>query len=556
MEHAAPGYSRVRSYTAAAVNVAVIVAAISGLALVLRLLYLGQHSFWSDEILSVQRASGDWFEGGTHMVAYHTLLHIWLVLGDSEIIVRSLSVIFAVATIPVVYLLGARLFGSVTGLVASFLLAINSYHIQYAQEARSYSLLTLLASVSSLFFMLGIEKRSRLIWAAYVITSALTVYAHIFGAIVLLAQAASLLFLHWRKIPWKWMLSAWVATGLLLDFVIRGAIGTALEQVADETAEGGGGIEWIEAPTLQSIKGTLAVLAGNGVDERGDILLAAYAVPVVIALIIAVAIWASSLKRLTHRKSDCTCSRCTEIRTAQPSSETPLSWRFAFLFSWFLLPFVVLLAASLISPVFVPRYTLASLPALVIIAAVGITYTFRFIRNRLSVTQRAIASVAMGAVLLVILGLSARGINSYYTEFEKEDWRGAALLITSRWQPGDGILFYMPWMEGKFRFYLDRLDLQLPPSAYIVPQSEWRDFIVDGEMGENPDSQVIAQYLPAEEYGRVWLVLAHHGSSSRTEVSHELRAALQTVYPSENIITLDKVRVLLYRQAAVKSPID
>jgi predicted membrane-bound mannosyltransferase len=93
-----------------------LVALITALALLLRLLFLAENSFWYDEILSVRRAqldSGafrDLINSVPPMTLYYILLRFWLALGDSDFIVRMLSVIPAVATIPVVYLLGARLF--------------------------------------------------------------------------------------------------------------------------------------------------------------------------------------------------------------------------------------------------------------------------------------------------------------------------------------------------------------------------------------------------------------------------------------------------------------
>jgi uncharacterized membrane protein len=66
------------------------------------------------------------------MALYYFLLRFWLTLGGSEGFVRGLSVLFSVATIPITFFLGARLFGRRAGLLASLLLAVNAYHIHYA----------------------------------------------------------------------------------------------------------------------------------------------------------------------------------------------------------------------------------------------------------------------------------------------------------------------------------------------------------------------------------------------------------------------------------------
>jgi mannosyltransferase len=125
---------------------------ITFLALVLDLFRLSAQPIWLDEAISI--ATSDL---NTHdfilylmnyepfMFLYNVLLRMWLAFGQSEFAVRSLSVVFGVATVPSLFLLGRRLFGRRTGILAAFLLAINSLFIHYAQEARSYTITTLIA---------------------------------------------------------------------------------------------------------------------------------------------------------------------------------------------------------------------------------------------------------------------------------------------------------------------------------------------------------------------------------------------------------------------------
>ena len=79
-----------------------------------------------------------------NMTLYYFLLRAWIHLGDSEFVVRSLSVLFGVLTIPAVYFLAARLFDRPTGLTSAALLSVHSFHIHWSQETRAYTLLTLL----------------------------------------------------------------------------------------------------------------------------------------------------------------------------------------------------------------------------------------------------------------------------------------------------------------------------------------------------------------------------------------------------------------------------
>ena len=65
-----------------------------GLALFLRLVHLGHLSFWSDEILSITRSQAGWsFQ--LHMLTYESILRLWMGLGESEAVVRMLSVLFS-----------------------------------------------------------------------------------------------------------------------------------------------------------------------------------------------------------------------------------------------------------------------------------------------------------------------------------------------------------------------------------------------------------------------------------------------------------------------------
>src|ERR1700760_1253392 len=88
-----------------------------------------------------------------NMSLYYLLLRGWIHLGSSETWIRALSVFFALAPLPVIYLLGKRLFSRRAGMVACVLMAVNAFHIRYSQEARAYTLVVLLVALASLFFM-------------------------------------------------------------------------------------------------------------------------------------------------------------------------------------------------------------------------------------------------------------------------------------------------------------------------------------------------------------------------------------------------------------------
>src|SRR5262249_4009566 len=135
----------------------------------------------------------------------------WLPFGGSEFFVRALSVLFAVASIPVIYLLGRHLFTARVGLTAAALLAVNAYHIQYSQDARSYSLMVFLCLASSLYFLKVLVAPSAGNRTVYILLSALAVYAQFFSVLLVVAQWLSLRMLDPGRVPrqirneWRWI---------------------------------------------------------------------------------------------------------------------------------------------------------------------------------------------------------------------------------------------------------------------------------------------------------------------------------------------------------------
>lgn len=133
------------------------------LGIIIRLISLNQ-SLWLDEATTALAAKmsladlfGKFLPADFHPPFYYLLMHFWTaVFGASEISLRIPSVLFGVATVYIVFLISKKLFDNKTALVASILLATSGLSIYYSQEARMYSLATLLVSLLVYFF---IQKR-------------------------------------------------------------------------------------------------------------------------------------------------------------------------------------------------------------------------------------------------------------------------------------------------------------------------------------------------------------------------------------------------------------
>ena len=184
--------------------------ALTGLAAVLDSTRLGTKSLFLDEAVSFALArsplSGLFHTlvgGEANQGLYYLILHFWLLFGHGETWMRLLSVIPAVATVPVIWKLTDGLFGSRQATLASLLLVLSGFFVSFAQEARGYSLVVFLITASMYLFVQAVRKPSALRWVGYVLISTLAIYTHFFAAIVLLAQALSLPFLRGQRVRRK-----------------------------------------------------------------------------------------------------------------------------------------------------------------------------------------------------------------------------------------------------------------------------------------------------------------------------------------------------------------
>ena len=149
------------------------------------------------------------------MGLYYVLLHFWsAVAGNRPLALRVLSILFSIATVPAIYLLGCRLFNSSVGLTAAFLLTTNATAVDFAQVIKSYSLEILLVVASSFSFvkLIALPKAKVTDSWPYIISSTLAVYAHMHATFTLIAHALSACFR--RAVPWRTLIASAVIIGL------------------------------------------------------------------------------------------------------------------------------------------------------------------------------------------------------------------------------------------------------------------------------------------------------------------------------------------------------
>jgi mannosyltransferase len=401
-------------------------------AAVLRFLFLTRKPFWFDECFSAEVTRLSWGDfwrlmwwREANMSLYYVLLRGWLHFGFSPFFIRSFSVVVSLLALPVIYWLGCLLFDRRVAIIAVALLTFNAYHIRYAQEARSYSLLVLLSILSSGFFVTMLRNPSRRNRWSYVLTSVLAVYAHLYALLLLAAHWVSVRGWQREQTPHLQGFKSQTATSALMlrDSMPRpwlrktwGWIGIAvLPLLVFAVKTGAGPIHWITQPGLRDMLEFGGHLAGN----NGLPLLLLY-----VAACLAAIVPQGKMTWLFR-----------------PGAASDL-WTRQFLLICLLFPVVLTLLLSLVRPIFLGRYFIFCLPPLIILAAAGLA--------RLRSTRLLAASLAF------MLLLSMQGTLRYYDQdfdLERDGSGAAADFILAHAQPGDAILFYIPGARAPYEFF-------------------------------------------------------------------------------------------------------
>lgn len=205
-------------------QVGLLVAAITLLALVLRLINLGYSDLTFDETASYFVASKPLGEMLPYLLSafhehppvYFLALAGWMeVLGRGEVALRLLSVLFGTLSIPLMYQFGRKAIDVRAGVVAALLLAVAPVHIFYSQTARMYTLLGALALLTWwLVLKLETDNRKRY-WLTLTVGSLIGLATHYYMGLVIASQAAYWLLAgkRQRRLLLQWLL--WLALPMI-----------------------------------------------------------------------------------------------------------------------------------------------------------------------------------------------------------------------------------------------------------------------------------------------------------------------------------------------------
>ncbi len=395
--------------------------ALAWCALALRVAGLTAQSLWRDEVdtlLFATRPLGEalamFRQPGQNGPLFFLALRPWLATaGTSEFALRFPSALAGTLAVPAAYTLAHRLAGRRPAALTALLMALAPYLVWYGQEARMYALLTVLIPVSLWLTVTAAQQGGWWRWLLLYLVTAVVIYIHLLAALIIPVQALWLLVMPSAGRPVQRLRAAGLyVLALLLPYLPLAVWQADMLRIAFQTGH--------RFVSLGDILLILAAVFSLGV-LPGQRFLALFVF--MAALAAGVMLWAYQARR--HRKLP----------------ESAPGRLIAMLLIWLLLPPVLTFGISLRLPIFTERYLIWTMPAFLMLCALGIVALAR--------SWRPLGLVVLGA--MVILDLS--GAVMQVRQPIKSDFRSAAGFVLQHMQPGDLLVYQIPYIRYTFTYY-------------------------------------------------------------------------------------------------------
>ncbi len=390
-----------------------------------------------------------------HPPTFYLLLHFWeQMAGVSEFAVRLWVVIPAVLSVAVIFSLLKRVSDWQTGVVAAFLLAINSYHIWHSQDLRSYTWLLLFGLLASLALWQALHHLRAQNWGWYAAALLGMVYVHYYAVFII---GFHLLFAVWflvrkRTARRARIFGLGVALAVVAIFFLPWVI-FSWQFVSSFTGD------FSPAPPTEVFWRGLTAFAGGLIaapPRFSGWTLAA----VTLALAGAIGFWRA------HRNT------------------------VVFFALYWLTTVAGIGVLSVRGQAFTERYLFAALPGFIALAAMGVMWLWR---SRLWWGKWAVA-----AALVMVLGQNSVALNRYWfdpTLAKAPQWQQIFDFLAAQQNPATDILLYN-FPDAAVTYYADTRQHGEKISAVLVPFAA----------NEPPDAVAAELSQLLAGYRRAWFV--------------------------------------------------
>ena len=420
-------------------------------------LYTLDRSLWLDEVISFnsqkdfQRHLSNIYEP---MHLYFVILHFSTLLGNSEIIMRLPSVIFAIFSILLMYKIGKLYFGKAKeGLIGAFLLSISTMHIQHSQEARYYSLTTFLSLFTFFLLYKAVKEKDKKLWVLTIFSTILAVLSHYYMIFILLIEIMFLGFiviknpnsfiLNVKKIGKKKLFL--LLLGLICAFIfLLPLIQNILSQF--QTGSGFAGQATFGIPPESFFQDLFSYFSFGFSFSYFSFLAGTLVATIFLSMFLLF------------------------LSTGLIASIREKSEQTILLVLWIFLPTVIIffLSVSLNSALIDAKYLIFIVPGYLMCISRGISsissnllkYYYKFVYNLSSIPlfEKRRLGINIGIIIIIIgvfIGASVIPLQEYYKS-PVEDWKTAADYLENNSQPGDAILIQPSYIEQCLLYYYEK----------------------------------------------------------------------------------------------------
>jgi mannosyltransferase len=436
-------------------------------------------SYWRDEaatLAAAQHPFGNLLRtlGNIDAVhgAYYVLIWVMVKLGGTgELVTRLPSAVAMAVAAATVAALGGRLVSRRAGLAAGLVFAVLPPVSEYGQDARPYAITVTLAAIASYLLVRAMDAGrggTRHRWlAGYAACVAALGIVDFFGLLLVVAHAVTVALRclrvsgagvsgtgasaaaagdagrdEARSLGGGWLAAAAAGTALASPILVFGFVQR-------------GTLSWLSPPGLGTLRGLHGLI---GPAFMADAVVLAVAAGIVVSALLG----------------------RDRLRANWPGSLPALC------LPWLILPPLILLAGSLITPLYTFRYVLLCVPAIALLAGAGLA-------------ALGWVAGAAGLVVITLLGVpgqrAARGPDGH-----GDNIRQADRIVAAHMRPGDGVLEFKAENFAAAYPYGIR---KLTPVAQA--QSPIRSATLLGTFLPDP---VVRQRLT--RFSRVWVVEYGH----------------------------------------------
>ena len=154
---------------------------------------------------------------------FSLMAHISVQLfGESAWALRLPALLFGLAGLWALFLLGRLVTNKGEAILATILMAVSYHHVWFSQNARGYTGMLFWGLLSTYLFLKGCKKNQSLVWIAYALSMALGMYTHLTAAFTLISHILIFAFLFLKQnmtnrsssFPVLWPIVSFVLVGL------------------------------------------------------------------------------------------------------------------------------------------------------------------------------------------------------------------------------------------------------------------------------------------------------------------------------------------------------